>query len=79
MTSSLLEEIQREHGLGISNVFHHGCEETGDSVLAAPNTNGRLRCLRCGAFCETSKGATHVEPHPIPLADRRAARQEGSR
>lgn len=61
---------ERFHALGASNAYHHTCEETGEATFGAPDTNGRLRCCDCGAFCKTSGGETHVEPFPIPYHGR---------
>lgn len=63
-------DLEREHALGMSHMFHHGCETKDVETFAAPDTNGRLRCLECGAFCKTSGGSTHVEPHPIAYSER---------
>jgi len=57
--------IERFHAEGASNVYHHYCEEIGVETMAMPDTSGRLRCCRCGSFCETSTGDTHVRPFPI--------------
>lgn len=62
--------IKRFHALGASNAYHHTCKETDTQTFAVPDTNGRLRCSDCGAFCETSGGETHVEPFPIPYSGR---------
>ncbi len=62
--------IERQHALGMSNGYWHQCREYDEPVMAFPDTNGRLRCARCGAFCKTSTGITHVDVHPIRYSER---------
>lgn len=75
-------DMERRHALGASNAFHHKCEETGEELFAVPDTNGRLRCCRCGAYQQTSGGETHVDRRPIAFSVRSvdtATDQEGDR